>query len=317
MSKDILFKNLNQLLLKKEVLKAIDEERLVISTNLNNNLEIIERETNASLKKVSIKDIKKSKTIEKIWEVDLQYGDTKSQFGGFGGDGQKGEKAILVLEKQGEAKFHLHIIIVELKSSLQPVTKDKSNNKESEKNDLETLKKEYNDKLKLIPYNENRKELNKVVEKLIEKLESIEKAKQKSQREKNKKNATKEQCSTLGDIIGKFASSINRLYLLLSLLDHSKQPSYKESTIKISFKGVIFYGHNDIDTVSVLQGQNRENIETNSLLSKELHLLDLLNTSKSGNLQLTSILGDENIKVKFFKANMPEHIISLQDILSI
>jgi hypothetical protein len=316
MSKDILFKSLNQLLLKKEVLKAIDLEKLVISTNLNNNLEIPEPDANASLRKVTIRDIKKSKNIEQIWEVDLQY----DKVGGFGSDGQKGEKAILVLEKQTEQKYHLHIVIVEMKSSLQPVTKDKSNNKESEKNDLKILKAEAENLLKTFkdkfPH-KLRKEYDAEITKFIKTIESIENAKQKAQKEKNKRNVTKEQCSTLGDIIGKFASSINRLYLLLSLLDHSKQPSYKESTIKISFKGVVFYGHNDIDAVSVLQGQNRENIATDSLLSKELHLLDLLNTSKSGNLQLTSILGDENVKVKFFKANMPEHIISLQDILSI
>lgn len=325
MSKDILFKSLNQLLLKKEVLKAIDSEKLVIFKNLDNNLEIKEPDANARLKKVTIRDIKISKNIEQIWEIDLQYGHTKGQFGGFGSDGQKGEKAILVLEKQTEQKYHLHIVIVEMKSSLQPVKKvAKGNTKSSEeveKSDLEELRGEleelYKKFQKEISYN-LQKGLGSQFKQLIGKIDSIEKnPKQKAKRQNNKAKSTKEQCSTLGDIIGKFKSSINRLYLLLSLLDHSKQPSYKGSTIKISFKGVIFHGHNDIDEVSVLQGQNRENIETNSLLSKEIYLLKLLNNDESGNLQLTSILGDENIKVKFFKANMPDHIVSLQEILSI
>lgn len=92
-------------------------------------LEIVEARS-PGLKKVTITQLSDSQTIDRIWEINLEY--KNDDYPGLSTGDSTPEKAILILQKRinqnGDiSDYHLSIILVELKASLQPrkLKKDK------------------------------------------------------------------------------------------------------------------------------------------------------------------------------------------------
>lgn len=108
-------------LVRNEFHKALAKERLIEEILLENELIEIkeEREKTPSLKQVKIVELNyanKKFQVEKIWRVNLE-----KQIPGISTIGKTTEVALLVLQKYLESNsYRLNIILVELKSSLQP-----------------------------------------------------------------------------------------------------------------------------------------------------------------------------------------------------
>lgn len=109
-------------LVRNEFHKALAKEKLIEEISLVDN-ELIEikeeREKTPSLKQVKITELNyadKKFKVEKIWIVNLE-----KQIPGISSSGKTTEVALLILHKYSDSNsYRLNIILIELKSSLQP-----------------------------------------------------------------------------------------------------------------------------------------------------------------------------------------------------
>ncbi len=94
--------------------------------------------------------------------------------------------------------------------------------------------------------------------------------------------------SSLEEIQEKFRDTMNRMYMLLTLNNHSNQNrSYSHASINIDFKGAIFFHRNEIKE-SDIENQNEQ-------------IFDDIFKGKKSLLTSSTILSDnDKIKVKFF-----------------
>lgn len=109
-SKDFLFvrNQFHKALAKEKIIKEIDKDYL----------EVEEKNSDSNLKKVRIEELNYSNSkssVEKIWRVNLE-----AKVPGFSTSDQTTEVAVLVLQKFSDNNYKLNILLIELKSSLQP-----------------------------------------------------------------------------------------------------------------------------------------------------------------------------------------------------
>jgi hypothetical protein len=113
------------LLVRNQFHKALTEKGIIKEILLDeNHLEIEEKNPGAKLKKVKIEQLNYSNqkfTVEKIWRVNLE-----ATVPGFSTADRTTEVAVLVLQKFLDNNYKLNILLIELKSSLQPRKKKKS-----------------------------------------------------------------------------------------------------------------------------------------------------------------------------------------------
>ncbi|GGA47873.1 hypothetical protein [Okeania sp. KiyG1] len=210
-------------LVRNEFQKALAKERLIEEILLDNEfIEIEERKKTAKLKQVKITELDYANEkfkVEKIWRVNLE-----KQIPGISTSGKTTEVALLVLQKYEGNSYTLNIILVEMKSSLQP-RKTKS---------------------------------GKVIN------------------------------SSFDEIHDKFRDSMNRMYMLLTLNNYGNPDKYyNRSSIKINFKGAIFYDRNEIKEGDI-ENDNEQNF------------YDIFE-GKRNLLTCSTILSDnDKIKVKSF-----------------
>ena len=107
------------LLVRNQFHKALTEKGIIKEILLDENyLEIEEKNPGAKLKKVKIEQLNYSNqkfTVEKIWRVNLE-----ATVPGFSTADRTTEVAVLVLQKFLDNNYKLNILLIKLKSSLQP-----------------------------------------------------------------------------------------------------------------------------------------------------------------------------------------------------
>lgn len=113
------------LLVRNQFHKALAEKGIIKEILLDEDyLEIEEKNQAAKLKKVKIEQLNYSNpkfAVEKIWRVNLE-----ATVPGFSTADRTTEVAVLVLQKFSDNNYKLNILLIELKSSLQPRKKKRS-----------------------------------------------------------------------------------------------------------------------------------------------------------------------------------------------
>ncbi len=122
----------NYFLIRNKLHKALYENNLIEELSLedDNFVEIKETDNKAILKKVIINELnhqREKSEIKRIWKINLE-----NDILGISTKGKTTEIALLVLEKFEGENYRLNVILIELKSSLQP-SKSKSDNEKSQK----------------------------------------------------------------------------------------------------------------------------------------------------------------------------------------
>jgi hypothetical protein len=108
----------------------------------------------------------------------------------------------------------------------------------------------------------------------------------------------KDKNNTLKQICGKFQSGMNRMYMLLTLNNHTNpQKNYQNRQIFVHFKGIIFYNRNEIKDSDIIKENDIGYNSGDSTLYK------ILSNPASNNLLTLETLLEERdkIAVKFIQ----------------
>jgi hypothetical protein len=102
--------------------------------------------------------------------------------------------------------------------------------------------------------------------------------------------------STLKQIVGKFQSGMNRIYMLLTLNNHANpQKPYQNTQIFVQFRGIIFYNRHNIKDSDIAKENDRDYNSGESTLYKILS-----NPPASNLLTLETLLEErDKIVIKF------------------
>lgn len=229
--------------LREKSQRSLQEIGFIRDISKHTEIKIVEP-GKSDLKIVTIDQLSDFQTIEGIWEINLEYND--ENYPGLAmQQGSTPEKAILILQKRinqdGDiSNYHLSIILVELKESLQP--------RKGTKKDIKP--------------------------------------------------------STLQKVYRKFKCAMNRMYMLLSINNHSTRKPYQDKSIYVTFQGIIFYNRNEIKDCDI----PLENDIRNRYDCHESNLYDILtNRARSRTLVIKTIVEpNDKIEVQFIQNPKPE-----------